>query len=243
MIDDKYLNGYAKLCGWKATLVYISLCRHANRDQFCFPSIKLIAKELSISEKSVQRGIEDLKKWNIVDVKKEKWKNGLWKNNSYILLDKSVWQPKPIQETVRDVDSQESISPKPQDSQGVDQETESPIKEINKEENTFKETHIGNASVAGGQVNEIMDIFSKINPTLNWGNKTIRNAAADLIRQFGLGETKSMAEAAVSIQGQSYAPTVTTPWELKEKLAKVKAFFDRQKNDQIAKKPRVSIIS
>lgn len=98
-----------------------------------------------------------------------------------------------------------------------------------KNEKNDKKT-FGDLAVAG--VEDVMNIFYQINPTLNWGNKTIRKAAADLIKKFGLEEVKAMAEAAISIQGQPYAPTITNPWELNNKLAKVKGYFDRQKNSK-----------
>lgn len=82
------------------------------------------------------------------------------------------------------------------------------------------------------EIKQVLDVFYRINPTLNWGNKTFRDAAADLIKRFGLEETVKMAEFAVSIQGQPYAPVVTTPYELKEKLAKVKIYFDKQKGER-----------
>jgi len=78
-------------------------------------------------------------------------------------------------------------------------------------------------------VKDLMNIFYEINPTLNWANKTFRASAGYMIEKFGLDEAIAMANAAVSIQGQPYAPTVTNPWELKEKLIKVKMFFDRNK--------------
>jgi hypothetical protein len=43
VIDDEYLNGYARLCGWNATLVYMSICRHADKDQYSFPRIRKAA--------------------------------------------------------------------------------------------------------------------------------------------------------------------------------------------------------
>lgn len=47
VIDDQYLNTYARLCGVYATAVYNSLSRHANsHTQECFPSTELIAKQL-----------------------------------------------------------------------------------------------------------------------------------------------------------------------------------------------------
>jgi hypothetical protein len=78
-------------------------------------------------------------------------------------------------------------------------------------------------------VKEMMNIFYTINPTLNWANMTFRSSAIFMIEKFGKDESLAMANAAVSIQGQPYAPTITNPWELKEKLIKVKMFFGRNK--------------
>uniref|UniRef100_A0A6H1ZM64 Putative DNA binding, helix-turn-helix domain containing protein n=1 Tax=viral metagenome TaxID=1070528 RepID=A0A6H1ZM64_9ZZZZ len=98
-IDDAYLNGYSKLCSVYATAVYNSLSRHADFDtQQCFPSIELIAEQHNISKPSVIKGIKELEKWSIVRIikgKDEKTKRQL--RNTYILLDKNDWKPKPSQ--------------------------------------------------------------------------------------------------------------------------------------------------
>jgi len=80
-----------------------------------------------------------------------------------------------------------------------------------------------------------MEVFSKINPTLNWGNKTDRGACLDLIKKFGFPNTKVMAERAVEVQGRAYAPRITKPYQLKSKLADLKIYFDSE-ND---KKPKI----
>jgi hypothetical protein len=90
-IDDIYINGYARLCGTNATLVYLSLCRHAEfESQKAFPSQGKIAFELGISLPSVKRGIKKLSEYNIIKIEKEKIK-GRFTNNVYYLLDKSEW--------------------------------------------------------------------------------------------------------------------------------------------------------
>lgn len=96
-IDDEYLNGYAKLCGPNATCVYNSLCRHASKDQECFPSLDLIMEQHGFKSKhTVIKGIRKLEAWGIIAVKKEKdEKTKRQKNNVYILYDKSEWNPKP----------------------------------------------------------------------------------------------------------------------------------------------------
>ena len=91
-IDDLYLNGYAKKCGIYATGVYVSLCRHANKEQKCFPSIKKMAEELSISAKQVGRAIKILEKFRIIFKKRV----GKTVVNRYHLLDKSEWTGSPF---------------------------------------------------------------------------------------------------------------------------------------------------
>jgi hypothetical protein len=86
-IDDVYLNGYAKKCGIYATGVYMSLCRHANNNQRCFPSTETMGKELSISERQVYRAISILENFNII--KRERVGKKL--NNLYTLVDRSEW--------------------------------------------------------------------------------------------------------------------------------------------------------
>lgn len=66
IIDDAYVNGYARLVSPYATCTYLSLCRHADKAQKAFPSIKLIALQHAISPKSVKRGIKELILWNII---------------------------------------------------------------------------------------------------------------------------------------------------------------------------------
>jgi biotin operon repressor len=91
-VDDLYLNGYAKKCGIYATGVYLSLCRHANKEQKCYPSQSKMGEELHISTKQVSRSIKKLEELNII----KKIRVGKKLNNRYLLLDKSEWTDSPI---------------------------------------------------------------------------------------------------------------------------------------------------
>ena len=66
---------------------------------------------------------------------------------------------------------------------------------------------------------EIFKIFYKINPNINFGNKTERAAADWLIKRYGLEKTISAAEYAISVQSDKFAPTIMTPYQLKDKMA------------------------
>jgi DNA-binding transcriptional regulator YhcF (GntR family) len=105
-IDDLYLDGYAKKCGIYATGVYLSLCRHVNKQQQCYPSFKKMAEELHISTKQVGRSITALENLNII----KRLRMGKKLNNRYVLLDKSEWTNSPITKDYQS-DHIETISP------------------------------------------------------------------------------------------------------------------------------------
>lgn len=90
-VDDAYLNGMARVCGWQATLVYLCLCRHANTEQEAFPSVKLMKEKLGISRNTVLKGIQNLEAHNVIEIEKMRNKLGKWQNNVYVLIDKSEW--------------------------------------------------------------------------------------------------------------------------------------------------------
>ena len=90
-IDNEFLNGYAKKVGWYGQSVYMALCRHA-KDEKCFPSLEHLSKELGISIKSVQRGIEKLKEFNIIEVQMRTRTRMGRGSNMYYLLDRTGWK-------------------------------------------------------------------------------------------------------------------------------------------------------
>ena len=50
----------------RAVAVYLYLYDRANRDGECWPSIPTIARELKLSESTVRRAIQDLKKEDLL---------------------------------------------------------------------------------------------------------------------------------------------------------------------------------
>jgi len=90
---DEYLNGWARKCGWKATLVYDSLWRHADKSRQAFPSVQLMAEEHGISRKSIEKGIKTLVDYNLVKrEQKRSAKTGKFLYNTYTLTNKDKWK-------------------------------------------------------------------------------------------------------------------------------------------------------
>ena len=111
MVDDIYLNGYAKFLGTTASMIYISLCRHSDKNQKSFPSQKLIAAELGLNERIVMRKIKLLEEWGLIGKEKTKSSTGKWLNNTYFLLDKANWKLPPTQKVYMETTYIKSTEP------------------------------------------------------------------------------------------------------------------------------------
>lgn len=70
----------------RAKLVYIYLYDRCDTERKAWPSVKTIAKELSISDKTVRRAIKDLEKAGLIRKEYAKRKNGSFTSNRYFLL-------------------------------------------------------------------------------------------------------------------------------------------------------------
>ncbi len=81
--------------------------------------------------------------------------------------------------------------------------------------------------------NKILDILYKINPMLNYANRTQRASADRLIQKMGLEKACRTAEAAVAAYGQQFAPTITTPIQLENKLSELISFYKRQQKNNL----------
>lgn len=88
---------------------------------------------------------------------------------------------------------------------------------------------------SGDDINKIFDVFyNTINPSINYGNTTSRKAAEWMVNKWGIDKVLEVAEYACSVHGQQYAPTITTPYQLKEKLSALKAYKERQESNSNA---------
>jgi len=80
-------------------------------------------------------------------------------------------------------------------------------------------------------INEIFDIFYKtVNPTINFGHKTNRAAVEFMVKKFGLNKVKKLATYACSVQGNKYAPTIVTPYQLREKMGELMVYYKKENN-------------
>lgn len=228
-IDDVYLNGYARICGVNATLVYMSLCRHAEfNSQKAFPSQNKIGFELGISVASVKRGIKALTEYNIIKIDKEKMR-GKFSNNVYYLIDKSEWEPAIAPQELREKKthhSSETVAHTPPTA--GDTLKDNKVLRITKKKDN---KDLAMPSIAGNRLNDLIELFKPINPSYErlFSNKTERAALERLVNKFGDKAVESMIKILPQIVKKPYAPKITTPYQLERDLGKLKIFFEQEK--------------
>lgn len=92
---------------------------------------------------------------------------------------------------------------------------------------------IAKQSFAGKDINELLKEFEQVNPTLNYGNKTQRKALEEILNKFGYEKTLRTIQYALSIQGKKYSPTITTPYQLKNKLGDLKVYYEKNNTSNV----------
>lgn len=82
-------------------------------------------------------------------------------------------------------------------------------------------------------VNQVFKVFyDTINPQIQFARKPWRDAAAALIKRYGLEEVLALTRIACSVQGKEFAPTITNPGQLSEKLAALQIFIQKSQQPQ-----------
>lgn len=85
------------------------------------------------------------------------------------------------------------------------------------------------------EVAQVFDIFYKtINPEINFGNKTSRSSCEFLLKKYGLEKVQQITNYAIKIQQEDrFAPTITTPYQLKEKMSALAMRRHREINGNV----------
>ncbi len=236
-LDNEYINGYAKIFGGMGTAIYVSLCRHADIDQRCFPSQELISKELNIAERTVRKYLKMFADYNLIYVAREKDEKGKWLNNIYYLLDKTEWkqaqrQPLPME---THVETQRQITTEPEANNDIIQRQPLPHKNTHKKDTNKKNTNIAKSNDFADKINPLIELFKEVNPNYTelYKNITQRKALSWLVEKHGAEKIKEVIIALPKIICEKYSPTITTPLQLKNKLPELIVFVRKNRAKSI----------
>lgn len=79
-------NIYETELPFRAKAVYEYLCKRAGKERTCFPGMKRIASDLSLSRKTVQRAVNDLEQAGLVYTEQRWRENGGRSTLMYYIL-------------------------------------------------------------------------------------------------------------------------------------------------------------
>ncbi len=176
-------------------------------------SVKNIAYQSKEGVEAVRNAVKELENASLL--KRTKYKNelGHW-NIEYLLLDTEVGKP-----SVGKPDAGKPDAGKSQNNSN---------KELSNKDKVKKKEIISENKFSQ-EITNILELFSQVNPGIQYGNKTQRKACTDMIKKFGYKNVIKMVEQVIAVQGEKYAPTATTPYSMYTKLGDFKVYFDKGK--------------
>lgn len=97
-------------------------------------------------------------------------------------------------------------------------------------------TKIAESNSAGKEVGEVIHLFQTVNPSYKkwYGNTTQRGAVTRLLEQYTVAQLAEVIAILPKTNGEKYAPTITTPLQLEDKMASLMAFIQREKKQKIS---------
>ncbi len=220
----------------QSQVVFMHICKYLNDEGSCWPSMNRLAKDCGMSRRTVQRRIDLLVEKNVLSTEKRHREDGSYTSSLYRVVLSST-------PSVR-----ESLGVVSESHMGGVRESQHELNLIELNLDRTKHTReLGKSgddaksskatkvsSEQSSHVNSIMDVFYTINPSLNYANKASRNAVTWMVNKWGVDATLRAAEFACSIHGQPYSPTITTPYQLKDKISQLKAYRDKQESQDTA---------
>lgn len=198
-----------------AQCLFMWLCQYANTTGKCFPSKKTLAADTGMSERSVLNSMDELEQVGLVVKENRTDKKKGNKSNLYQILIGGVHDVheggvRGAREGVSDVPTNSNHielkpdnSTSPQDGEGVD----------------------------GAFVNKLIDEFKDVNPSFTrfYARKDQRSACKRLIAQHGLEKMITVVKFLPTSNRVKFAPTITTPLQLEERLAALFAWSEKEK--------------
>jgi phage replication O-like protein O len=168
----------------------------------------------------ILRGLRKLEQMNIIITQKGNANGNKYRFNK----DFDTWKPLPKKVTL------------PKKVMGITQKGNASLpkkghtKETTTKDNITKDIISEQCSQT---VNTLLKEFEEINPAINYGNKTQRRACEELIVKFGYEKIVATLNYYKSIRNQKFSPTITTPYQLQQKLGELITYHNKEANNQI----------
>lgn len=220
--------------------LYYQMKRYAGEDGKCFATEKTLMRKLGIGKKAYDKSLAYLleKGWityiGMTGGKTRPIKtysiNNIWKLNSEYykkISAESTLFPK------NEKDKSQKEKDKSQKQYKISAESnveEEPVLSKNQEE----EPVLAEQSSASTKLNDFLYMFKEVNPSYKqlFKNTTQRGALERMLAEHGEEKVRWLLEALPKVAGQRYAPTITTPLQLENKLGDLLVFIKKESGNK-----------
>ena len=214
--------------------LYLQMKRYSGETGKCFATQETLSKKLGIGTKAFNKSLKYLldKKW-IKFIGKTQGKTR--PINTYAIVD--IWKLNILhyEEIVaeRTVSFKKDTCPKEKDTCPKNSKI---LVESGGIRRTVKEEHNKNIelqSSSGKEINDLIDLFKKVNPSYDrlFRNKTQRSALLRLLQKHGPEKIEWVLKVLPKTNGLKFSPTITTPIQLEDKLGSLIAFIKKEENN------------
>lgn len=241
---------------WSEKILLVEITSLDTDKKGCFASNKYFAEFLKIkNEISISRMISKLKKMELIWEEKFDGRHRILHSNVKADLTKKLRQTKQKSkgrlnknvkaEISENLDSSSETTQKTPPNNIVnnkDNNTISKSEDLPSKDNSFSKGDDASTSpksppspnlteFSGQDINELIALFEPINPSYKslFKNKTQRKALEEIVKEKGLEPTRKLLEVLPRIVIQKYAPVISTPCQLRDKMGDLMIFLQRSK--------------
>lgn len=223
--------------------LYSQLKRLAGEsgDRICYPSYRHLKKQMRIGSAKLKESFKYLIKYKWIDDLGKKqvptksgfqWVtvyrvNNIWKMNMDYYHNKSKGES--------NWNTLNEVRPK---SDEVVSESDKVVPVIASKERTYKRTK--ERTLANKfATNDLIYLFKDINPSYEklFKNKTQRSVIERLVKKFGGLRLKKLIEILPKTNKMKYAPSITTPLQLEDKMGSLKVFLEKKAEEDKKNQP------
>lgn len=200
----------------EARFLFGILWTRKNGENVAWPGQATLAATMGCGERSIRRYIDELVAANLIEVEQQ----GLRRTNRYRILNGQNDRSRPDTAVRSGPDT------------AVRSHSKRTEEQEQKKESLAPAAQEGTVTVRkDADIIAVFEVFQRtVNPAINYANRTYREAAAALIKAYGVEKVIRAAEYAVANVGRDMFPQVTNPHELREKFTRLASAFNRGSN-------------
>ena len=195
-----------------AKLLYAEIMALSKKSGKCFATNEYLADRMGLSKRTVPSLLKELRDDLLIQVSIKRNKDGTYRDITVSLIGDGGARRRAIR----------GIAKK----RGQKRNRQREINKENKE--------LATLSVAGKDIQLLIDKFKQVNPSYVrlFANKTQRGAVERLVKQYGVEKVGNMIDYLPKIFGKPYAPRITSPYLLEQKLAELISYLKAEKEKE-----------